>query len=59
MSHAACLDIAILCVNAATVHRAAGRTDEARSLLERAIELRDHKGIVLGADWMQEQLAAL
>jgi tetratricopeptide (TPR) repeat protein len=52
-------DIALLCMNAATVHRAAGRTDEARSLLERAIEVRDHKGIVLGADWMREQLAAL
>ncbi len=53
------LDMGILCVNAADVHRAAGRSDEARRLLEQAIELREHKGIVLGADWMQEQLAAL
>ena len=53
------LDMAILCVNTADVHRAAGRPDEARRLLEQAIELREQKGIVLGADWMQEQLAAL
>ena len=53
------LDMGILCVNSADLHRAAGRSDEARRLLEHAIELRDHKEIVLGADWMQEQLAAL
>jgi tetratricopeptide (TPR) repeat protein len=53
------LDMAILCVNTADVHRVAGRSDEARGLLEQAIELREHKGIVLGADWMQEELAAL
>ena len=53
------LDLAILCVNTAEVHRAARRPDEARRLLEQAIELREHKGIVLGADWMQEQLAGL
>ena len=56
---AASFDMAILCMNAASVHRAAGRPDEARRLLEQAIEVREHKGIVLGADWMQEQLAAL
>ena len=53
------LDMGILCVNSADLHRAAGRSDEARRLLEQAIELREHKEIVLGADWMQEQLAAL
>jgi len=49
----------ILYVNAANVHRLAGRADEARTLLEQTIALREQKGIVLGADWMQEQLAAL
>jgi tetratricopeptide (TPR) repeat protein len=53
------LDRGILCVNTADVHRVAGRSDEARRLLEQAIELREHKGIVLGADWMQKELAAL
>jgi ATP/maltotriose-dependent transcriptional regulator MalT len=53
------LDMGILCVNTADLHRAAGRSDQARRLLEQAIELREHKEIVLGADWMQEQLAAL
>ena len=49
----------ILCVITADVHRAAGRPDEARRFLEQSIELRQRKGIVLGADWMQEQLARL
>ena len=53
------LDMGILCVNTADVHRAAGRPDEARRFLEQSIELRQQKGIVLGADWMQEQLARL
>ena len=52
-------DMALLWLNAASIHRAAGRTHEERSLLERAIEVRDHKGIVLGADRIQEQLAAV
>jgi hypothetical protein len=52
-------DIALLRVNAANIHLGAGRTDEARSLLEWAIEVRDHKGIVLGANRIQEQLAAV
>jgi hypothetical protein len=46
-------------VNAANIHLGAGRTDEARSLLEWAIEVRDHKGIVLGANRVQQQLAAV
>jgi hypothetical protein len=53
------VDIALLRVNAANIHLGAGRTDEARSLLEWAIEVRDHKGIVLGANRIQEQLAAV
>ena len=53
------LDMGILCVITADVHRAAGRPDEARRFLEQSIELRQRKGIVLGADWMQEQLARL
>ena len=48
----------ILCVNAAEVYRAAGRPEEARRLLEQAIELREQKGTILGADWIREQLAA-
>ena len=54
------LDMAILCVNTADVHRAAGRSGRG----EKASRAGDRgcatsKGIVLGADWMQEQLAAL
>ena len=53
------LDMGILWVNAAEVYRAAGRPEEARRLLEQAIEVREQKGTILGADWIREQLAAL
>jgi ATP/maltotriose-dependent transcriptional regulator MalT len=53
------LDSIILFVSAADVHRAAGHDEEAKRLLEQAIELRKRKGIVIGADWIQEQLAAV
>ena len=53
------LDMGILCVNSAEVYRAAGRPEEARRLLEQAIEVRKQKGTILGADWIREQLAAL
>ena len=53
------LDMGILYRNAADVHRAAGRADEARTLLEQTIALREQKGTVLGADSIRQQLAAL
>ena len=53
------LDLIILSINAAAVHRAAGRADEAKRLLERSVELREQKGIVIGQAWMEELLAAV
>jgi tetratricopeptide (TPR) repeat protein len=53
------LDQIILLVNAAEVHRAAGRVDEAKRLLERSIEVRGKKGILLGDAWLEELLAAV
>lgn len=53
------LDLIIISVNAAEVHRAAGRVDDARKLLERAVELRRKKGIVVGQAWIEELLAAV
>ena len=53
------LDSIILSINAAAVHRAAGRTDETKRLLERSVELREQKGIVIGQAWMEELLAAV
>lgn len=53
------LDSIILSVNAAEIHRAAGRPDEARRLLERSLELREQKSVVIGDAWFKELLAAV
>jgi len=46
-------------LNAAEVDRAAGDTEAAKRLIEQAIDLREQKGIVIGEEWIQAQLAAV
>jgi ATP/maltotriose-dependent transcriptional regulator MalT len=53
------LDMIILSINAAEVHRAAGHVDEAKRLLARSVDLREKKSIVLGEGWVEELLATL
>jgi class 3 adenylate cyclase/tetratricopeptide (TPR) repeat protein len=51
------LYLIILSTSAAEVQRAAGNEQEAKELLEQARDLRERKGIVIGAAWFEELLA--
>ena len=52
------MDIITLLESAADIHRLAGRADEAKQALQKSLELRGRKGIVLGNARVRELLAA-